>query len=90
MGNQMESLFTIGGCATILFIIAWAKQSEWLMDFVIRMVYGVLAIMVVNYLLQKAGVNIVAELNLFVVLTSGILGFPGVLALYGIIFYKSL
>ena len=86
----MDVLVRIGGCAVILWVIALSKQAEWLMDFVIRMVYGVLMILVCNFLLQKIGLPFAAALNLVTVLTCGILGIPGVVALYGIIFYKSL
>ena len=44
----------------------------------------------VNSFLEKQGIAVGVGINVTTVLTSAILGFPGVFALYGIGFYKIL
>ena len=51
---------------------------------------GAVAIYFINDLLEKQGISIGVGINPVTVLTSAILGFPGLAALYGIGFYKFL
>lgn len=88
--GQKEILILIGVIGAVLFIIALKKKVEWLMNFVMRAVLGTLAILAVNYGFWKLGEPAPVGLNPISVLTSAILGFPGLAALYGIQIYKSL
>lgn len=83
-------LWLIGICAVVLLFISVRSRSEWLLNFILRTVMGSLAIVTVNAFLLSLGISDGIGLNPVTVLTSGILGFPGLAALYGIYFYKSL
>ncbi len=51
---------------------------------------GVIAIYFINIYLESRGIWLGVGINVYTVLTSGILGFPGLAALYGIGLYKTL
>ena len=74
----------------IIFIGAVAKKLEWLLNFVMRSVLGAIAIFFINNSLAAAGISLGVGINAVSVLTSGILGIPGLLALYGLGIYKQL
>lgn len=80
----------IGVCAAVLLLISLRNRVEWLLNFILRMVMGCLAILVINASLFNFGISGGIGLNPVTVLTSGILGFPGLAALYGIYFYNIL
>lgn len=55
-----------------------------------RGILGTIAIYFINAVLEKMGFSLGVGINAATVLTSGILGFPGVAVLYGIHFFKIL
>ena len=55
-----------------------------------RSVLGTIAIYFINAALAGAGIDLGIGINALTVLTSGILGFPGLLAIYGIGLYRIL
>ena len=55
-----------------------------------RGILGTIAIYFINAMLAKMGISLGVGINMTTVLTSGILGFPGVLGLYAIGLYKTL
>lgn len=63
---------------------------EWILNILLRGILGIIAIYFVNSALAAAGLSLGVGINALTVLTSGILGFPGLLALYGIGIYKIL
>ena len=63
---------------------------EKVLNFVMRAVLGIIAIYFINTALEKVGISLGVGINAATVLTSGILGFPGLLALYGIGIYRLL
>ncbi len=63
---------------------------EKVLNFVMRAVLGTIAIYFINTALEKVGISLGVGINAATVLTSGILGFPGLLALYGIGIYRLL
>lgn len=77
-------------CAVVLLLGLLKKRMEWILNIVMRSILGTIAIYFINICLESAGISVGVGINAFTVLTSGILGFPGVLALYGIGFYKIL
>lgn len=90
MNNQTGILLIVCVCAGVLLIGAMRRHLEWLLNFVLRTVLGTLAIFLINLLLEKGGLGSGIGLNPITVLTSGILGFPGLFLLYSIYFYKSM
>ncbi|MBR1930852.1 MAG: pro-sigmaK processing inhibitor BofA family protein [Lachnospiraceae bacterium] len=63
---------------------------EWLLNVVMRGILGAIAIYFINLGLAALGIASCVGINPVTVLTTGILGFPGLLALYGMGFYKML
>lgn len=77
-------------CALVLLIGAFGQKIEWIINFVLRAVMGTIGIYVLNSFLLTRQISVMVGINPVTVLTSGILGFPGVVVLYGINFFKVL
>lgn len=77
-------------CVIVLGIGAMGRKVEWLINFVLRAVMGAVGIYALNYMLAARQLQVAVGINPFTVLTSGILGFPGIAVLYGIHFFKIL
>lgn len=76
------SAAAVGVMVLVLFSVR--SGSEWLLNMCMRGVLGTLLLFFVNIILEKQGIVSGIGINQISVLTSAILGFPGVLALYGI------
>ena len=63
---------------------------ERILNFLLRGILGTIAIYFINGALAKMGISLGIGINAATVLTSGILGFPGVVVLYAIGIYKIL
>lgn len=89
--DQMKSgLIIIGILVVVVFIGAIRRKAEWVINFVLRMIMGTIGIYFINYVMAYYGLECGVAINPFSVLTSGILGIPGLAVLYGINFYKFL
>ena len=88
MENQMGTMLIILACAAVLLIGAMRRKLEWLLNVVMRSVLGAIAIYFINSLLAMLGISLGVGINAVTVLTAGILGMPGLLALYGIGIYQ--
>ncbi len=66
------------------------ENMERILNIFMRGILGTIAIYFINSMLESMGISLGVGVNAFTVLTSGILGFPGVLALYVIGIYKVL
>lgn len=77
-------------CVMVLCIVALRKKAEFLLNFILRSITGVVSIFLINELLAAQNFSIMVGVNPWTALTSGILGFPGVALLYGISFLKFL
>lgn len=86
----MGTLLIILACIGVLLIGAIRKKVEWLLNLVMRSILGTIAIYFINMALAVFGITLGVGINAATVLTSGILGFPGLLALYGIGIYRLL
>lgn len=80
----------IAVCAIVMLIMAVKSNSHLILNFVLRSVTGSLFIFLINQLLEFGGYSLAVGLNPGTVLTSGILGFPGVILLFGIKIYSLL
>lgn len=65
-------------------------MMEKILNVVMRGILGTIAMYFINSLLDGMGLPLGVGINAATVLTSGILGFPGLLALYGIGIYRIL
>jgi pro-sigmaK processing inhibitor BofA len=74
--------------------LSWTDFGAWTMEkilnVVMRGILGTIAMYFINSLLGGIGLPLGVGINAATVLTSGILGFPGLLALYGIGIYRIL
>lgn len=65
-------------------------KKEWVLNVILRSIFGVIAMYFINAALADAGISLGVGINGVTVLTSGILGIPGLAALYGLGMYKFL
>ena len=77
-------------CAAVLIMGVMKRKMEWLLNFFMRSILGTIAIYFINNALSGAGIDLRVGINPLTVLTSGILGLPGLAAIYGISFYQIL
>ena len=90
MNRQMVILLLVIVGVGILLVTATGKKMEWLLNLLMRGILGTIMIYFVNLGLAMFGISLGVGINGVTVLTSTILGFPGVLALYGIGIYQML
>lgn len=86
-----ENLLWIIGAAVLLFAISFlGKKAEWFLNLVLRSVFGVIFMYFLNWGIETLGFTVAVGINAATVLTVGILGFPGILVLYGLAVYHML
>lgn len=90
MNNNPGIILIVGACIVVLLIGAVRGKMEWMLNVVLRSIMGALMIHFTNMALAVVGISLGVGINALTILTSGILGFPGLLALYGIGIYKVL
>ena len=83
-------LVIAAACGVVLLIGAVRNKMEWLLNIVMRSILGTIAMYFVNSTLATAGISLGVGINAVTVLTSGILGLPGLVALYGLGIYQLL
>lgn len=77
-------------CVIVLFMGIMKRKMEALLNVLMRSILGTIAIYFVNGALAGVGISLGVGINPLTVLTSGILGFPGLVAIYGVGFYNYL
>lgn len=90
MNRYLGTLLIVLTCIVILLIGAARKKVEWLLNLVMRSILGTVAIYFINTGLAGVGISLGVGINVITILTSGILGIPGLLALYLIGIYRLL
>ena len=90
LDNQNAVMVIVAVCAAILLIGALKRQKEWLINLLFRTVTGTLGIFFINLGLANWGMQSTIGINTVTVLTTAILGFPGLFLLYGIHFYNTM
>lgn len=90
MENSTVRMFVILVCMGMVLFCAVRKKIEWLLNVVMRGVLGAIAIYFINMGLVAVGFMPGIGVNAVTVLTSGMLGFPGLLILYGLWIYQLL
>ena len=79
------------GVSVVLLVVSFlGKRAEWFLNLVLRTVFGTILICFINWGLGMLGLAVTVGINAATVLTAGILGFPGILALYGLVVYRML
>lgn len=90
MGQYTDLIILFSGITIVFFIALFLKKSTIFITFLLRGILCGLVIYFANIGFAKAGISIAVALNSASLLTSAILGFPGLLLLYGIKIYKLL
>ena len=66
------------------------RQPHTMINFFVRVILGIAMIFFVNEFLEFENIAVRVGMNPLTLLTSGVLGTPGVALLYGIAFYRGL
>ncbi|MCM1569464.1 MAG: pro-sigmaK processing inhibitor BofA family protein [Roseburia sp.] len=90
MENSMAVRFIVIVCVVVVLLGVMKKKGEWLLNLVMRSVLGIIGIHFMNAALSAVGLSLGIGINPVSVLTIGILGIPGFLALYGLGIYRLL
>ena len=90
MNHNLGMIAIVIICVVLVLLAAIKRKAEWLLNLVMRSILGTLAIYFINGGLSVLGYSLGIGLNAITVLTSAILGIPGLLALYGIGIYQML
>ena len=88
--NTMGMAALVIICAVVLLMGVVKRKMEWLLNVLMRSIFGTIAIYFVNGTLAWAGISLNVGINPVTVLTSGILGVPGLVAIYGVGIYNIL
>ena len=85
---EREGLAIIGViiCAVILLFIALKKQSEWLLNFILRGILSTIGIYLINQIFLWQNLSCEVGINPYTILCGAAFGAPGVVLLYGIRF----
>lgn len=89
MENQMGIILIVGSLVIVLLIGLVKSRAEFIINFVLRGVTGMLIIYFVNFLLAEKIPSLCIGYNLVTFLASGVLGLPGVALLYGVNLYMN-
>ncbi len=84
------TIVIIAACVVVLIVGAVNRKTDVMLNILMRGILGTIAIYFINNALSGLGIPIEVGINPVTVLTSGIIGLPGLAALYGIGFYKIL
>ncbi len=90
METYQGALFIVGVCGIVLLLLAVKRHSHLILNLVYRGVSGTIMIFFCNQLLEMCQLSVSVGVNPGTVLTTTILGFPGVILLFGIRIYSLL
>ena len=74
MSKETGIMVIIGICLLVLFIGILKQRADLVLNFVVRMAAGAVAIVFCNQLLSKNGIDIMVGLNPWSLTTVGLLG----------------
>lgn len=83
-------LWIAGALVAVLIIGIFKNRTEWIINFILRGVLGMMMIYFINYFLSERVTGMEMGYNLLTFCASGFLGVPGILLLYGINLYMIL
>lgn len=90
MENWQGAFLIVGVCAMVLLLLALKRHSHLILNIVYRGAGGTILIFFLNQFMMMAGFPISVGINPGTVLTCTILGFPGLILLFGIKIYTLL
>ena len=77
MSKETGIMVIIGICLLVLFIGILKQRADLVLNFVVRMAAGAVAIVFCNQLLSKNGIDVMVGLNPWSLTTVGLLGAGG-------------
>lgn len=86
MSKEIGYALIIVACVLVLIIGMFRKKTDILVNFILRVIFGVIGIYAVNMILAWQGFSYAVGMNPVSAVTVGVLGLPGFLLLYGIVF----
>lgn len=86
MSKEIGYALIIVACVLVLIIGMFRKKTDILVNFILRVIFGVIGIYAVNMILAWQGLSYAVGMNPVSAVTVGVLGLPGFLLLYGIVF----
>lgn len=86
----MEIGIICGVCGLVLIIGLMKRKAEYILNFLVRAVVGLIGIYFLDQLMVQKGIDMVLGINPVNALTIGALGVGGFALLYGIMWYHSL
>ena len=90
MDIKMSIQIVAGVCGVVLSILLLKQKSRIFLEFLLRTGVGAAAILGINHILLQQGIFISVGINFCTLLTSGILGIPGVALLFAIVSVQNL
>lgn len=86
MSKEIGYALIIVACVLVLIIGMFRKKTDILVNFILRVIFGVIGIYAVNMILAWQGLSYAVGMNPVSAVTVGVLGLPGFLLLYGVVF----
>lgn len=90
MSDYTGVLWIVGILGIVLLMGIIKSRAEWVINFVLRGIMGMLGIYFINMLTVSQASGAAVGYNLLTFLVSGVLGIPGIALMYGINFYMLL
>lgn len=90
MKFDQAALLMIAMCVMVLVIIFAKNKGEFIINIILRMVFGALGIHFLNSLFIARGIEAMVGINPTTVGTIGLLGIPGFLLVYAVALFQLL
>ena len=90
MDIKMSIQILAGVCGVVLSILLLKQKIRFFLEFLLRAGIGAATILWVNHILLQQGMLMSVGINFCTLLTSGILGIPGVALLFAILALQNL
>lgn len=74
-------------CLAAVLIWMFRCHKKWIVNFLLRACSGILAVYALNLFLAWRGISLAVGINPITAGVVGVLGVPGIVALYGIVLY---
>lgn len=90
MDIKVSMQILAGVCGVVLLMLLLKQKMQVFLEFLLRLGVGTVTILWMNHILLKQGIRWSVGINFWSLLTSGILGIPGVLLLFVILALQNL
>ena len=87
--NSYLFIAIIVACIIFIAVCIVRRRPDLIVDFALRACFGTAGIYLLNLALSTQGYTVIVGINGATILTSGLLGLPGFLLLYGLSLYYS-